>query len=97
MEGTFINFALEGSSAASTVPRRKSALNPRDSTRAYPGLPTPETPSNTVETEVENEMDHADGWDTTHDMYAGQQTFGDVSILYIFNFALNFAHPALAV
>jgi len=31
--------------------------------------------------EVENDMDHADGWDTPHNMYAGQRIFGDVSML----------------
>ena len=48
------------------------------SVRTYP---TPETPSNTVEMEDENETDHASGWDIHKNMYAGQQIFGDVSIL----------------
>jgi hypothetical protein len=61
---------------------RKSAPN---SVRAYP---TPETPSNTVEMEDENEMGHAGGWDTLHNMYAGQRIFGDVSTLYHLFFKL---------
>ena len=63
------------------LPWQKLALDPQNSTRTYPGLPTPETPLNNVESEVENEMDHADGWDTIHNMYAGQQIFSDVSTL----------------
>jgi hypothetical protein len=104
MEGKYINFALEGSSAASTVtrktrreatrdfsspwnqppirlgplPRRKSAPNHQNFITAYP---TPETPSDSVKMEVENDMDHADGWNTPYNMYAGQRTFGDVSIV----------------
>ena len=105
MEGTFINFALEGSSAALTVtrktrrktiqdssapwnqpptclaplPRWKSGPNPQHSIRAYP---TPETPSNIVEMDVENETDRAEGWDTPYNMYtaSGQRIFGDVSM-----------------
>ena len=106
MEGIFVNFALEGSSAASTVmrktrretirdastpwkqppmrlgslPQQKSAKKPRNSARTYPGLSTPETPSNAVEMEVEID-DIMDGWDTPHNMYTGQQIFGDVSKL----------------
>ena len=106
MEGKFITFALEGSSAASTVTRktrrkttqgssefvpwnqpptrlgplpcRKSAPNSQNSIRAYP---TPETPSNTVEMEVENVMEHADGWDTPYEMHNRQRNLGDVSML----------------
>jgi hypothetical protein len=104
MEGTFINFALEGSSAASTVRRKarrettrdsfvpwnqppirlgpllrqKSTPKPQNSIRSYP---TPETPSNNVEMNDENEMDDAGSWYNPHNMYAGQRIFGDVSKL----------------
>ena len=75
-------YPLESTSYASwSLATAEIALDPQNSTRTYPGLPTPETPLNNVESEVENEMDQADGWDTIHNMYAGQQIFSDVSTL----------------